>query len=706
MNIVRRNPWRSAAAVIFTVAIISLIVWIVTRESPADSQPVTDGPMITITGISRISNPLNDDSEQVEGYIMGGVEYAVGDVVTALGKNIDIKVSWKNGAGFSQKKVTELIIERYINDTSVQRISKTDPSLIKDFGGGEITFDGDTLTDAHAEIVGDPSTNKIVFSYKSGESTAEAITSTNTFTIPQSEIDGIPNLSNTAETSIDPSIFSDGVSSEFVSDSFTYIHLSSRSPGYSRNMRVRQNADASVSFTVKDAVIEIVTGVEKYKIEKYLDEQYVLKDAIDDAYVIWDADSSSTSKTSNSIFSSSAALTRATWNIETLSRDRSKYIQSVIYKCNQNESVDVTDWFKKFIDETEPGDDLSKYLCSAGGKYEGKCGSGNYPGSHNVFSDSGLYTAAINAGSGGGNCPSQPHGVTITGVNGATTYWSWGQHLNLSHILSTRVVPSVYIKSATYKCGGWHTTDITEGIKTFLDDHAGSSDLSRFLCGPGGKYTSSCSNSGGYPGYQYGTALGKMLAKLRVPKDNDGGDDCTHSKLIGITGINGATTYWSWGSYLDLSGIMTSEIPPSKYVKSATYKCGGWHTTDITEGIKTFLDDHAGSSDLSRFLCGPGGKYTSSCSNSGGYPGYQYGTALGKMLAKLRVPKDNDGGDDCTHSKLIGITGVNDATTYWGWGSYLDLSGIMKGNPLSAEETTLLNKVKSIESAARALKSP
>ena len=116
----------------------------------------------------------------------------------------------------------------------------------------------------------------------------------------------------------------------------------------------------------------------------------------------------------------------------------SKYVKSASFNCHGNTDVNVTEWFKKFIDKTKGGSDNSKYLCSSGGKYEKSCtNSGSYPGSQTVFGNEGLYAAATAAGSTAGTCPGKWHGVTITGANDVSSVWSWGSYLDLSRILTT-----------------------------------------------------------------------------------------------------------------------------------------------------------------------------------------------------------------------------------------------------------------------------
>jgi hypothetical protein len=116
----------------------------------------------------------------------------------------------------------------------------------------------------------------------------------------------------------------------------------------------------------------------------------------------------------------------------------SSYIKRASYKCGGFNPVDVTTWFKKFIDKIDGGSDKTKYLCSSGGKYTSHCSNGGgYPGSMSVFSDEGLYEAAKAAGSGveGSGCDGAFHKVDIEGVNGKTTVWSWGSYLDLSDIM-------------------------------------------------------------------------------------------------------------------------------------------------------------------------------------------------------------------------------------------------------------------------------
>ena len=69
-------------------------------------------------------------------------------------------------------------------------------------------------------------------------------------------------------------------------------------------------------------------------------------------------------------------------------KKNSSYIKSAYYKCGGYAEVDVTKWFKTFVDKIPSGDDKSKYLCSTSGKYNSVCtNGGTYPGSMVVFDD-------------------------------------------------------------------------------------------------------------------------------------------------------------------------------------------------------------------------------------------------------------------------------------------------------------------------------
>ena len=557
LNQMRKNPAITAGAFIFIIALIVVIVWLVNRKQPVEPGQTATGPNMEITSIQKILNPLE---EQVEAYKMGGIEYAEGDISSPLGKNVDLRLSFKNGAGFDQSGVTELIFERQINGTTVQTISKKDTEFIKDFGSGTILFDGDGLTDANAAIVGTPNINKIVIYYKVGTATKVEIIKTGDIDIPQLDIDNIPNLSNVSETDIDPTIFSEGLSSRFVTNSFTYVNLKSKAPGFHKSVRVIQNDDDSVTFVIDKKDFELVSGIKKYNIEKYLDDQYVIKvsgGGSDGSFVIWDRDKSTTSVTSDSIFSSSTMLASATWTLDTVSRKRSKFIQSATYKCGGYGAVDVTSWFKSTVDNNDPGGDLSKYLCSSGGKYTDCANSGSFPGAHSAFADLGLYEAAKAAGSEGGSCGGTYHYVVITGINGYSTRWTWGSYLDMSNILSNQIAPSLYIQSATYKCGGYGAVDVTSWFKSTVDNNDPGGDLSKYLCSSGGKYTD-CANSGSFPGAHSAFADLGLYEAAKAAGSEGGSCGGTYHYVV-ITGVNGATYTWSWGSYLDMSGIITGD---------------------------------------------------------------------------------------------------------------------------------------------------
>lgn len=243
----------------------------------------------------------------------------------------------------------------------------------------------------------------------------------------------------------------------------------------------------------------------------------------------------------------------------TEAKGKSVYIRSAMYKCGGYPAVDVTTWFKNYIDTTPPGDDLTQYLCSTGGKYSDTCPGGPYPGSHTAFTDSGLYEAAKAAGDPGGSCSNQFHAVFITGVNDFRTVWTWGSHLDLSNILTKTIARSAYIQSAMYKCGGYPGVDVTEWFKNYVNGTTPGSDMTQYLCSTGGKYAGAC-DGGSYPGSQ-SAFTDSGLYEAATAAGDPGGTCGSQYHKVTVTGVNGTEATWSWGSYLDLSKIIDGTMP-------------------------------------------------------------------------------------------------------------------------------------------------
>lgn len=136
----RNNPGKTMVGVILLVGIIVLIGWLVNRGRKGggggSGEAVVDPPELTFGEGKVILKPENDTTS---GYAM--YEYSLGET---LADNIDIKVTWKNGAGFAKNKVTKLVFKRFIAGKEIAK-PVVNTKYIGDFVSGEEEIKGSDL---------------------------------------------------------------------------------------------------------------------------------------------------------------------------------------------------------------------------------------------------------------------------------------------------------------------------------------------------------------------------------------------------------------------------------------------------------------------------------------------------------------------------------------------------------------------------------
>src|SRR6056300_416932 len=113
---------------------IALAVYFSTKKS---GEETSDKPEFTFDANAKKTINPEESSGSQEGYRI--IEYAESDLDKS--KLIDLTLSWTNGQGFDS--VNKIILTRYVGGTKIQdNIEVTDEDMIKDYGGGSVTFKG------------------------------------------------------------------------------------------------------------------------------------------------------------------------------------------------------------------------------------------------------------------------------------------------------------------------------------------------------------------------------------------------------------------------------------------------------------------------------------------------------------------------------------------------------------------------------------
>jgi hypothetical protein len=114
---------------------VALAIYFGTKKS--DDDETSDKPEFTFDANAKKTINPEESSGSQEGYRI--IEYAESDLDKS--KLIDLTLSWTNGQGFDA--VNKIILTRYVGGTKIQdNIEVTDEDMIKDYGGGSVTFKG------------------------------------------------------------------------------------------------------------------------------------------------------------------------------------------------------------------------------------------------------------------------------------------------------------------------------------------------------------------------------------------------------------------------------------------------------------------------------------------------------------------------------------------------------------------------------------
>ena len=317
MNRLKKNPAVAFGVLIAVVGIIALVWWFVSRGKKDGTPKKSEGPSIAI-GVEKVR--LHPANKKVEEYAV--YEYDTG-TTTASAKNIDITISWTNGAGF--KDITGLRFYRTSNNKTYYN-DVIDKDKLIDYEKGRITFRGAdiptgtvdrvTWTDP-TDFIGD---NVFTVAYeKDGNWTVFQNTNATT-NITQNMLNRTLDLSTVSDVYIQPLQNTSGFVASHTIGPRTYYSVYDYYGNVITGLSgIRFDYDSTgSSMKFKNSTfgdIEIVDNITNYKFEKYTDNTYLISftNASNQVeYLFKQSDGTIGTHTKTTAFSGTEALLNAT----------------------------------------------------------------------------------------------------------------------------------------------------------------------------------------------------------------------------------------------------------------------------------------------------------------------------------------------------------------------------------------------------------
>ena len=316
----KRNPGMTTATVLFIVALIAVIGWIVNRGTKGATGPgvfapwgeTATKPVISFGDFIIILKP-DAALSKTSGYKM--FEYATGAVSPA---NIDLTVTWTNGAGFTKNKVTSLVFRRFIGTSEISEpIEVTDISKITDFGGGSVTFYGSDLTN-DATGVGD-NIIKVLYTIEGGTDEI-LLTSTSPIAITQEQLDTTVDLTTITSLIVPVTTGSNLIGEITENPVFTKYTIKNKDNSWIRDdMRMKVLNDGKIQFSDNSGTaISLWTGSPtSFFISDYMDYQFIHDGAVDSGnyWTYPGTGAALESKNSDAIFKTESELNKALFKI-------------------------------------------------------------------------------------------------------------------------------------------------------------------------------------------------------------------------------------------------------------------------------------------------------------------------------------------------------------------------------------------------------
>ena len=246
---------------VFLIIIFAVVIYFLTRpEKESEKEKETDeSPTISGAGVELVLNP-DEETDEVEKYMIK--EYAIGETTA---KNIDVKLKWKNGPGFTS--VEKLIFVQKVNETTVRAdvITTDNVSPNTEY---EIVLLGKNLTSDN--IVGE-NTIEMYWNTKGSSNLLETIK----FDIKDEHLDSTLDISQAQNITVATRLASGSTSTGSVITTYTKYHIL---PFFQEPVYIRKVGNDDGFNIIKGGVKETIDGVEVFYIKKALGRTFLSKD--------------------------------------------------------------------------------------------------------------------------------------------------------------------------------------------------------------------------------------------------------------------------------------------------------------------------------------------------------------------------------------------------------------------------------------------
>ena len=246
---------------VFLIIIFAVVIYFLTRpEKESEKEKETDeSPTISGAGVELVLNP-DEETDEVEKYMIK--EYAIGETTA---KNIDVKLKWKNGPGFTS--VEKLIFVQKVNGTTV-RADVTTTDNVSPNTEYEIVLLGKNLTSDN--IVGE-NTIEMYWNTKGSSNLLETIK----FDIKDEHLDSTLDISQAQNITVATRLASGSTSTGSVITTYTKYHIL---PFFQEPVYIRKVGNDDGFNIIKGGVKETIDGVEVFYIKKALGRTFLSKD--------------------------------------------------------------------------------------------------------------------------------------------------------------------------------------------------------------------------------------------------------------------------------------------------------------------------------------------------------------------------------------------------------------------------------------------
>ena len=244
------------------IIFIAVIYFLTRPEKESEKEKETDEtPTISGAGVQLVLNPDEEpNDDKVETYMIK--EYAIGETTA---KNIDVKLTWKNGPGFTN--VEKLIFVQKVNGTTVRADVVTTDNVTPNTEY-ELILPGENLTSDN--IVGENGI-EMYWNTKVPGNLLETIK----FDIKDEHLDSTLDITQAQNITVATRLASGTTSSGAVITTYTKYHIL---PFFQEPVYIRKVGNADGFNIIKGGVKENLDGVELFYIKKALGRTFLSKD--------------------------------------------------------------------------------------------------------------------------------------------------------------------------------------------------------------------------------------------------------------------------------------------------------------------------------------------------------------------------------------------------------------------------------------------